>query len=552
MNRIFKTALISACVLTMAGCSSTASSSTSKPAASSTEQTDNTVVEVTGGKVKGYVDDNGVRTFKGIPYAASTAGENRFKDPQPVESWDDVKECTEFGPIVVQNEPVPFMMWTKEYVDNDCTLENGRMGEDSLNLNVWTTAEEGAKEPVIVYIHGGGNTSGSGENEVYTGQNIAQKGVVYLTINYRVGLYGFLCYKDGTGEEITGNFATKDQIAALKWVQDNIEKFGGDPNNVTIAGQSAGSANVQTLIASPAAKGLFKHAVAMSANSYGFGPMSGVKTMEDAEKEASEALGDVTVEQLRSMPVEDLEKIRANYNPSSTVNDGEYVTQDLKTAYNSGNFNHVDLMQGGVTGDTTLFGGFITLPDDDNNPQTPVTSISPADFKAAVQTQLGDLTDEFLAAYPVDDSAENVISVNNDASFDNAVAQYSITLRAKDSGDSENKSYQYMFTHPVPDKDKSLQESYGAFHTGDVGYWLNYFSTSSDRPWEDADYKLGDTMSSYLVNFAKTGDPNGDSLSKWDSGASTGFSYMKLDEDNSMTSFDDAKTKFWTDYYANN
>ncbi len=155
----------------------------------------------------------------------------------------------------MQNEPQPFACWSEEYVDAGFTLANGKIGEDCLSVNVWTCANVGDKRPVIVYIHGGANVSGSGCNDVYDGAEIAKKGVVYVSINYRVGIFGFIAYKDRTGEEVTGNFAIQDQIAALKWVQENISKFGGDPKNVTIMGQSAGAANVQNLIASKAARG---------------------------------------------------------------------------------------------------------------------------------------------------------------------------------------------------------------------------------------------------------------------------------------------------------
>lgn len=160
-------------------------------------------------------------------------------------------------------------------------LDNGLMSEDCLSLNVWTTAVENAKLPVVVYIHGGANLSGSSQNDVYDGTALAQKGIVYVSINYRVGIFGFLAYKDKNGEEITGNFATQDQIAALKWVKKNISKFGGDPNNVTIMGQSAGSNNVQNLIASTAAAGMFM-SLGYVPNAVVTGTATGTRTLQDA------------------------------------------------------------------------------------------------------------------------------------------------------------------------------------------------------------------------------------------------------------------------------
>ena len=252
------------------------------------------IAKVTGGVVRGSFGPDGVAVYKGIPYAASTAGENRWRPPQPVEEWVGVKNAREYGPIAVQPpaEGLSRGPWTTEYLDTGKTLENGLMSEDSLSLNIWTAAKPDEVQPVIVFIHGGGNGSGSGANEVYTGEKIAQKDVVYVTINYRVGIFGFLAYKDSMGEEVTGNFAIMDMIAALRWVRDNIRGFGGDPNNVTIAGQSAGSENVQTLVASPSAAGLFRHAVAMSWNSIN----RRVCTLHEAQTRATQAFGEHTLE----------------------------------------------------------------------------------------------------------------------------------------------------------------------------------------------------------------------------------------------------------------
>lgn len=498
------------------------------------------VANVTGGTIRGYVDANGVRTFKGIPYAATTEGENRFKDPQPVEAWEGERDCTEFGPIVMQNEAAPFMCWSAEYVDGGLNYENGRMSEDSLNLNVWTTAEKGDKQPVIVYIHGGANTSGSGQNEVYTGENIAQKGVVYVTINYRVGLFGWLCYEDETGEKITGNFGIKDQIAALEWVKNNIAEFGGDPSNVTIAGQSAGSQDVQKLMISPKAKGLFQHAVAMSANAYeGFGPMGGIP-VEEAQAAAKEALGEYTVADLRSMSTLEVDALREVYNPSNHVIDGEYITEYTKDAYASGDFNHVDFMAGCVTGDTALFGTFLALPEGE-------TEWTEELYAKVAKDTVGDFADQLMAVYPADGDLSAIMA---QMSADNAIAQYSIMLAKKAEKDSSG-NYQWYFSRSVPDADPEVEAMWGAFHTGDVGYWLNYFSDTSKRPWKDADYQLGDLMSNYLVNFAKTGDPNGAGLPEWKK-ADGNVNYMHLCEDSAFEEMSEERNAFWQAFYANN
>lgn len=498
------------------------------------------VVTVSGGQIRGYTDGNGVMTFKGIPFAASTAGENRFCDPKPAEPWNGIRDCTAFGPIVMQDEARPFMCWTAEYVDGGLNYENGRMSEDSLNLNIWTKGREGDRLPVIVYIHGGANTSGSGQNEVYTGEKIALKNVVFVTINYRVGLFGFLVYKDADGNEISGNFALKDQIAALTWIRGNIARFGGDPDNVTISGQSAGSENVQKLMLSPKAAGLFRRAVAMSANGYdGFGPM-GVHDRAAAMADARKAFGAFTVAQLRAMDSLEADALRKTYNPNSHITDGEYLLSSQKEAYRSGRFNHVDFMTGCVTGDTGLFGQFIVRPEG-------MEKWTEDTYRQEAGKKLGTLAEDFFAAYPPEDDMD---AYARRVDVDNANAQYAYAIAKKASKDGEGRNYQWYFSKIVPDADPAAQAMWGAFHTGDVGYWFNYFSPTSARPWTETDYALGELMSSYLVNFAATGDPNAEGLPRWDqSPRDGGIGYMHLDSESVFETADPQKAAFWKKYY---
>jgi len=499
------------------------------------------VKKITGGVVRGSVDDHGVMTFKGIPYAASTAGENRWRAPQPVEKWPGIKDTTEYGPITVQN-PLPagafFGPWTPEYLDTGMNLGNGLMSEDSLRLNVWTKANPNARKPVIVYIHGGANNSGSGGNEVYTGEKIAQKGVVYVTINYRVGIFGFLAYKDATGEEVTGNFAVMDMIAALKWVRENIRAFGGDPSNVTIAGQSAGGFNVQTLIASPAAAGLFEHAVIMSGNTID----QPVSTLAQAETRATTAFGQYTLAQLRAMTSAQVQALTTVYNPTSPVIDGKIVTKSITDAYLSGSANPVDLMVGNVDFDAGFFGP-LRLPDDNSAPFDRVQSVSPAVYTAAVTQQLGA---NFLDLYPVDPAASNVIETARALQADGLVARAARQADVRESKYADHNTYLYEFSHIVPDTPERMT-AYGPFHTGDVGYWLNYFSSTWNRPWSNVDYALGDKMSSFLVDFATDGTIEG-----WPAhdGSSNTVEYMHFTDDANVDSLAAAKAAAWKDYWT--
>lgn len=505
------------------------------------------VITVPGGQIVGTVNDHGVRIYKGIPYAASTAGENRWKAPQPVESWEGVRNCTQYGDIAMQNEATTYggeAAWTDEYLDLGMTVQTGEMSEECLNLNVWTAADPGDKLPVIVYIHGGGNNSGSGSNEVYTGENIAEKDVVWVSINYRVGIFGFLAYKDSTGEEVRGNFATMDQIAALKWVQENIAKFGGDPENVTIAGQSAGAGNVQTLVTSPAAAGLFHKAVVMSGNSYSNRPL---QTVEQAQEAASQRLGDYTLADLRAMSGEEVQALSMTYNPSSTVLDGQIVTQSLKEAYDSGSYNQVDMLWGCVTEDASMFSA-LQLPDDDGNPFSPVVSVTPENLVQAIRDSFGEDADTILELYPVDMSAKDQIGVAKQINFDSMITGYYQAASAKQAGDPSHDTFIYNFSRVVPDTPERMAKN-GAFHTGDVGYWTNHFTTTSyPRDWSQVDYDLGDTMSDYLVSFAYTGDPNHEGAPTWSTVSDTApITYMDLGDTVQMTSMSAERAEFWLD-----
>ena len=358
------------------------------------------MAQIASGIIRGTKENNGVKVFKGIPYADTTAGENRFQPPQPVKLWSGIRNCTKFGAIAVQKEAELMGPWTSEYLDLGMTLDNDRMSEDCLNLNVWTTAQSGEKQPVIVYIHGGANVSGSSENDIYSGKEIASKGVVYVSINYRVGIFGFLAYKDVAGEEVTGNFALLDQIAALKWVQKNIRSFGGDPDNVTIMGQSAGAINVQHLIGSKAAAGLFKRAIALSFNSITT-EYPVMKTLGEAEKEASQALKGRTLADLRKMTPEEIMEL--GYNPSTVIRDTSTGTLPLKEAFATNSWNKVDMIWGGVAGDPYIFDSMIPIGD----VFSPLDTLNSSSYKKKVQNRFGINAPMALQLYPEEEESLN-------------------------------------------------------------------------------------------------------------------------------------------------
>jgi para-nitrobenzyl esterase len=250
-------------------------------------------VKVEGGLISGTTAD-GVRSFKGIPYAAPPVGELRWKAPQPIVSWQGVRACNAFGPDCPQ----------APYTQNSLYYSAPRpQSEDCLYLNVWTAANANAKRPVLVWIHGGALTRGSGATPTYDGTNFAKQGVVLVTINYRLGPLGYLAHPELTSESpqhASGNYGVLDQIAALKWVQKNIAAFGGDPNNVTIFGESAGSWSVNVLVAAPLAKGLFQRAIGESGST--FGPLPKLTAAEQGGVAFAKAAGADSLQALRAVP----------------------------------------------------------------------------------------------------------------------------------------------------------------------------------------------------------------------------------------------------------
>jgi para-nitrobenzyl esterase len=264
----------------------------------------NTLIKTRNGSIQGSTNaDKSVRIFKGIPFAAPPVGNLRWKAPQPVNNWTGVKQCTEFQASPIQNKPAPFYCWTEEFI-----AQPEPLSEDCLYLNVWTAAKSKTeKRPVLVWIYGGGLNSGSANCAIYDGEEMAKKGLVFVSINYRVGVMGFMAHPELTkesGYNSSGNYGFLDQMAALQWVQKNIAAFGGDPNNVTIAGQSAGSFSVNALIASPLAKGLFHKAIAQS------GGLLSKMLSQDLAK--SEKQGGLFMQKAGANSLADLRKKSAN------------------------------------------------------------------------------------------------------------------------------------------------------------------------------------------------------------------------------------------------
>lgn len=436
---------------------------------------------------------DGISVFKGVPFAAAPVGDLRWKAPMEHDSWQSPLLCTSFSASPIQSTPMPFACWSEEFIAPPEPLS-----EDCLYLNVWTRSSQ-KKKPVVLWIYGGGFVSGSTACDIYDGSAYAKDDVVFVSANYRVSIFGFLAHPDLTAEskgQQSGNYALLDQIQALKWIQKNIEKFGGDPNNVTIMGQSAGSFSVHALVASPLAKGLFHKAIGHSGGLLGGNRGISLESAELRGSELTSKLGNLSIQELRKLPAEEIfEKMqKAGGAQFAPVLDGYVLPENLEKHYQSHLQNDVPMLAGWVTGDGGLFG-----------PQ----KITSAQYIADIQKQKGKMAADYLHEFPGSTDLEAAASLSKATLLNFAVTPAMLWAKYNTA-----PAYVYEFDHePV---DKPDFPNYGVFHTSDVPFALGNLHTWN-RPWREIDYKVENLMSSYWLNFIKTGNPNGGELQKWDS-----------------------------------
>jgi para-nitrobenzyl esterase len=436
--------------------------------------------------------DHSVSIYKGVPFAAPPVGNLRWREPQPPRPWKGTLVCQKFAASPIQNTPRPFMMWSQEFI-----APAEPLSEDCLYLNIWTpTKSDEAKKPVLVYIYGGGFVSGSSACAVYDGEALAKEGIVYVSINYRVGIFGFLSHPELTKEssnKASGNYALLDQIAALQWIKKNIAAFGGDPSRVTIAGQSAGSFSVQALVASPLAKGLFRGAIAHSGASF----TRSTKSLIEAEKTGeaiSQMVGKPGLKNLRALPADSVLKL-ANQFPFGTfgiITDGYVLPEKMADIFKNKKHNDVPLIAGWVTGDANLMGAL---------------NQSKEKFIEWAGVTYGDRKDSFLKVFPAQTEEEAKRSQEK-----LAMLQFAGLADHQWASFNASNSYLYQFSY-VP-TDKPRFPNYGAFHSADVPFALHTLKMW-DRPWTNVDYSVEKFMSAYWINFIKNGNPNGEGLPDW-------------------------------------
>ena len=445
----------------------------------------------------------GVTAFKGIPFAAPPVGNLRWRAPQPAAKWQGVRAADKYGDVCMQQPGKGRVNPATDMPDSP------GISEDCLYLNVWTAASKaGEKRPVMVWLYGGAYTEGGGSAPFSEGDELAKKGVVLVTINYRNGAFGFLSHPELTaesGHNASGNYALMDAIAALKWVKANIAAMGGDPDNVTVFGESAGACMSAALVGSPLAKGLIRRAISESGAWMGLGiaRMTPLATAEAQTVKTAEAIGAKSLADLRAMSAQD---VLAKLHSQGMIVDGWVIPEDLSKTFAEGKQNKVDVLVGS-NGDegsfTAAFGPPMTL----------------AAWREGAAKRWGSLAEQGLAAYPAttDAEAKAIASVP----FSDTLAWH-MRLYADSQAKIGQKAWFYHFTHRPPyDPGKP---DLGSAHTAEIPYVFDDLAAPrtfpgqssvalmSGNPKEEA---LADEVSSYWVNFARTGNPNGKGLPEW-------------------------------------
>jgi para-nitrobenzyl esterase len=448
------------------------------------------------GLVEGTLE-NGVHIYKGIPYAAPPVGDLRWRPPQPAKKWDGVLKADTYAPACPQAN-----MKVLGYL-------NYGMSEDCLYLNVWKPDTSVGKLPVMVWIHGGGFTLGSTSQSVTTGEQLAKKGVIVVSMAYRLGLLGFLAHPELSAESenhVSGNYGLLDQIFALKWVQHNISAFGGDPDNVTLFGESAGGEAVHLLSASPLAKGLFQKAISMSGGA--FWPVSDTRdrdcmlTLRSAEAYGLEYMrgkGANSIAELRKLDSQEFVSDPDLSSGPLPVMDGYVIPDDLYRLYEKGNYSDVPVLLGTTSGEGTLF----------------ILKDKPGDYEQTTRQLYGPVADRLLERYPkgTDDvTLKSMANLFRDVYF----GWYTYTWARLQSKTGKSPVFVYYFNPEQPISAVTFfVKSRDAYHGSDCAYVFDHLMQNPAIRYSGQDKQLSRTMVDYWINFAKNGDPNGSGLPEW-------------------------------------
>jgi para-nitrobenzyl esterase len=473
------------------------------------------------GVVEGTTEPSGIHVYRGIPFATPPVGDLRWKEPQPVKNWDGVRRATEFGPRCTQGS-----------MFSDMVFRSNGMSEDCLYLNVWTPAKSASERlPVLVYFFGGGFVAGDGSEPRYDGESMAKKGIVALTVNYRLGVFGFMAHPELTKESphhASGNYALLDQNVALKWVQKNIEAFGGDPRRVTIAGESAGSIAVSAQMASPLSKGLIAGAIgesgALIAPTL---PPVPLAQGEEVGTTFAASVGANSLAALRAMPAAQIQEAAGKLpigRFSSTI-DGYFFPKAPVEIFAAGEQAHVPLLAGWNT--------------EENNARAVLAANEPTpeNFTKVLSSLYGERAGEAAKVYS-GTTADEVRQAATDLASDRFIAYSTwkwIDLHGRTAG---KPVYRYLYARPRPvmnaapaagNASPRPPAARGAVHSAEIEYAMGNLASNKVYAWTDDDHKVSEIMQGYFANFVKTGNPNGQGLPQWPVTNSGTSQFMRID-----------------------
>lgn len=481
-------------------------------------------VKIDSGLIEGLSTDSaGVRAFKGIPFAAPPVGDLRWKAPQPVSPWEGVRQAMEFGPRPMQGP-----------IYSDMVFRDPGPSEDCLTLNVWTAAKtEKERLPVMVWIYGGGLKAGGTSEPRQDGAILARKGVVVVSMNYRLGLFGFFAHPELAAENkdsATGNYGFMDQIAALQWVQRNIAAFGGDPHTVTIFGESSGSDSVYMLMCSPLAKGLFHRAIGQS-GSYAHPAANKVSkaqsrlTGEERSITFVSVLGAKSMKELRGKSADELLKVALAHPEFRVVVDGAVLREDTNATFAAGRQNDVPLIAGWTADESRVYETF--------GNKRPTKE----GFRIKEQQRYGENARAVLRLYPANTDEEAVRSAGDLVNDTGTIFETWKWLQLQ-IATGRSPVYHYIFDRVAPIEPgreingaPATANDVGAVHASDIPYTFSAFDHTPTVPWQPEDRAVSDLMMTYWSNFAKTGNPNSPGMPEWPRYESkTQFAVMHLDE----------------------
>ena len=495
INRFSLSAVLAACscLLMQTGCSPKAPSMPE-----STPESGGPVVNAAAGPVEG-IDEGSIRFFKGIPYVQPPVGDLRWKPPQELPSWSETRKSTEFGPACIQ----PGVLYSTLY-----SSDMSPFSEDCLTLNVWAP-ENASDAPVMVWIHGGALVRGSSKEAVYDGAAWAKRGIVVVSINYRLGVLGYLSHPDLSAESalgISGNYGLLDQIAALKWIKNNIAAFGGNPENVTIAGESAGALSVMFLLSAPDAHGLFDRAIVQS------GYMVSMPEIRESRygTPSAETIGLELAKQLGSPAIADLREVDAAtlvdnvsklpYLTLGTV-DGKVLPRQMVDIFDRGEQAPVPIMVGFNSGEIRSL-----------RVLAPPVPESAAVYEDTIQERYLDLADEFLRLYPSSDMQESIWATTRDALYG-----WTSERIARKQTELGQPAFLYLFDHGYPAADEA---GLHAFHASELPYAFGTMDRTPPNwpkiPNNPEESAFSEAMIDYWTSFAATGSPRAQSGANWE------------------------------------